>query len=51
MKRARQVNFVFDPGWKCIIDGLPFRKCYEHSEEENEEILAEAKIRFEKLLN
>lgn len=50
MKRARQVHFVFDPKWKCIIDGLSFYRCMEHSVEDNEEVLAEAKTRFEKLL-
>lgn len=48
-KRARQVNFVFDPAWKCIIDGLSFRKCPDHDEDDNERIVAEAKTRFENL--
>ena len=49
VKRGRQVNFKFDPRWKCIIDGLAFNRCIEHSVEDNELVLAEAKTRFEKL--
>lgn len=50
IKRARRVNFKFDPRWKCIIDGLSFNRCFEHSVEDNELVLTEAKTRFEKLL-
>lgn len=44
-KRVKQVNFEFDPSWKCLIDGKPFRQCDDHFEEDQDEIIAEVKRR------
>ena len=43
--RVRQVNFEFDPAWKCLIDGLPFKRCDEHFEEDQDDIIAQVKVR------
>lgn len=34
-KRSRLVAHTFDPSWRCLICGKPFKRCYEHSEEQN----------------
>ena len=44
-KRVRQVGFEFDPKWKCLIDGLDFRRCDEHFPEDQEAIIAQVKER------
>jgi hypothetical protein len=43
--RVKQVGFVFDPKWKCLIDGLPYKRCDEHIEEDQDEIIAQVKER------
>lgn len=43
--RVRQVNFVFDPKWKCLIDGKPFSRCDDHYEEDQADIIAEVQRR------
>lgn len=40
-KRARLAGFKFDPKWKCLICGTVFKRCYEHTEDENREVLKE----------
>lgn len=45
-KRVVQVGFVFDPSWKCLIDGLAWNKCYDHGEEDQVGIIAQVKERF-----
>jgi hypothetical protein len=45
IKRARQVKFRFDPSWKCLICGTPFVRCWDHNEDQNDLIAAEAQRR------
>lgn len=45
-KRVRQVDFEFDPSWKCLIDGLPFSRCDEHFEEDQDAIIAQVQGRI-----
>lgn len=45
-KRVLQVQFVFDPAWKCLIDGQPWNKCRDHDENDMDEIIKAAKERF-----
>jgi hypothetical protein len=44
--RVKQVGFVFDPSWKCLIDGLAWKRCDEHFEDEQDEIIAQVKERL-----
>lgn len=45
LKRAKQAKFTFDPKWKCILCGSKYHGC-EHSQEQNEAVLAEVQKRF-----
>jgi hypothetical protein len=45
IKRARLAKFEFDAGWKCLICGTHFQRCYDHTVEQNQAVLAEAKVR------
>lgn len=45
-KRVRQVDFTFDPKWKCLVDGISYDRCPEHVEEDQFEIIAEVKKRL-----
>ncbi len=45
-KRATQVSFVFDPGWKCLIDGLAWSRCADHTEEDQDDIIAAVRKKF-----
>ncbi len=44
--RVRQVDFTFDPKWKCLIDGKPYKLCMEHIEEDQDDIIAAVKERI-----
>lgn len=37
--RVKKSNFTFDPKWKCLLDGLPYGKCYDHNDADQEEII------------
>jgi hypothetical protein len=44
-KRIRKAQFVFTEKWKCFICGIAFNSAVcTHSREENEEVLAKAKV-------
>lgn len=45
-KRVKMTEFTFDPKWKCLIDGLSWRRCYDHSEDDQYEIIAQVKKRI-----
>lgn len=45
-KRVKQVQFTFDPKWKCLIDGLDFKRCDEHFPEDQDEIISKVKERL-----
>lgn len=39
-KRVRQVDFTFDPSWKCLIDGKAWsRNSCEHTADDQDEII------------
>lgn len=44
--RVEQVGYKFDPKWKCLIDGLAWRRCDEHTEDDQTAIIAEVRARF-----
>lgn len=45
-RRVQQVSFVFDPKWKCLIDGIAWSKCIEHNEDDQASIIEQVKVRF-----
>lgn len=44
--RVRRVGFEFDPGWKCLIDGLGYGKCLEHDEADQADIIQQVRARL-----
>lgn len=44
--RVEQVKYVFDPKWKCLIDGLAWRRCEEHTLDDQDDIIEAIKARF-----
>lgn len=45
-KRVRQVDFQFDPDWKCLLDGIAWNRCYEHTEDDQEFVISEVRKRI-----
>lgn len=42
-KRVKQANGVFDPKWKCLIDGQRYDLCLDHGPEDNHEIIRQVR--------
>jgi len=45
-KRVQMVKFVFDPSWKCLIDGKAWLQCRDHTEDDMERIIEQIKERY-----
>lgn len=46
-KRVRQVDFTFDPSWKCLIDGKDWsRSSCEHNADDQDAIIAQVQERL-----
>lgn len=46
-KRVRQVDFTFDPSWKCLIDGKPWkRSACAHNADDQDDIIQQVAIRL-----
>lgn len=43
--RVKQANFVFDPDWKCLIDGKKYWHCLDHVPEDQHDIIEAVKQR------
>ena len=43
-KRVHLAKYIFDPKWKCLIDGQKYTHC-PHSEDEQHDIIAQVKAR------
>lgn len=47
-KRVRQVDFVFDPDWKCLIDGKDWsRYGCEHTADDQDAIIEQVSARLQ----
>lgn len=46
-KRVRQVEFTFDPSWRCLIDGKPWSRfgC-EHNADDQDAIISQVASRL-----
>lgn len=44
--RVEQVQFSFDPKWKCLIDGLAWKRCEQHTLDDQDAIIKEVRARF-----
>lgn len=48
--RVEQVGYVFDPAWKCLIDGTKWsRSSCDHNADDQDAIIEEVRTRFEKV--
>ena len=46
-KRVRQVEFTFDPGWKCLIDGTDWaRSSCAHNADDQDDIIEQVQKRL-----
>jgi hypothetical protein len=47
--RVRKVDFAFDPAWKCLIDGKPWkRNACDHTADDQDDIIQRVSERVSK---